>query len=438
MLLCLALAGAWLAACASQAAGPRAWIDRPLDGQTLPLGPVTLQAHAADADGLRAIEFRLDGEPIGEVAVDAVRFGEASLEWQPPAPGTYLLEVVALDTGGRRGAAARVTLVVADGSLLSLPTPTAPPDVVITGVTCGPAYSVRVDFEVAGSLAVERIELFSTHATAAGSRLVFQAPYPSSVNDSLWLDEASADEIDRPHQVRLEVYYPNLEFPALAYAYEPGPAQRCPGHYAGEQVLAATPGLQALWIARLNTNCRLGPGTAFDSQDVIESGAQAPIDGQNAEGTWFRVQPPGSSRTCWVSTASGTVQGDLSDVPVISVARPATQTPAVDLPPSIGDFTAAPGLILTEGTGCSSYSRTVTLGAVVDDDIGVASVVAQWTLGTLSGETTLVPAGGNTYSGSIGPVTQAGTMSIHLIARDTSGASAQSGPRTVTVQNCIE
>jgi hypothetical protein len=95
-------------------------------------------------------------------------------------------------------------------------------------------------------------------------------------------------------------------------------------------------------------------------------------------------------------------------------------------------------LILTDGTGCPSYLRTVTLTAVVTDDLGIDSVVAQWTLGSLSGETTLLPAGGNTYSGAIGPVTQVGTMAINLIARDTSGAPASSGPLAVNVQNCIE
>jgi hypothetical protein len=117
----------------------------------------------------------------------------------------------------------------------------------------------------------------------------------------------------------------------------------------------------------------------------------------------------------------------------------ATPTPApANQPPVIQDFTATPGLILTDGTGCPAYSRTVTLSAVAMDDIGIDSVVAQWSLGLLSGETTLLAAGGGSYSGAIGPVTQVGTMSIDLIVRDTSGVAALSGPRTVNVQNCIE
>jgi len=445
LLLSIVLTGPVLAGCSPQAGGPRAWLDQPLDGQTFPLGPIALMAHAADADGLRSVEFMVDGESVGQVTVPAERFGEAGLEWLPPGVGTYSLEVVALDAGGGRGTSARVTIIVADAGLLAYGTPTPTPAktdaILITGVTCGPAYTVKVDFEVTSATGVESIELFSTYTATNESKLTFLAPYPTFVKDSLWLDEDFADDIDRPHQVGLMVFYPNLEFPAYTYAYEPGPDQRCPGHYAGEQYLAATPGLQAQWIAKLNTNCRIGPGTAYDSQDVIESGAQAPIDGKNDAGTWFRVQPPGSSRTCWVSTASGEVQGDLAGVPVIAVAPIATAAVTLapeNQPPVIQDFSASPSLILTEGTGCPTYSRTVTLSAVVSDDAGIDSVVAQWTLGTLSGETALMPAGGNNYSGAIGPVTQVGTMSIHLTARDTSGASVSSGPLTVNVQNCIE
>ncbi len=96
-----------LAGCSPQSGGPRVWIDQPLDGRTFPVGPVTLLAHAADVDGLQSIEFRIDDAPVGEVAVDAERFGEAGLEWLPPGPGTYSLEVVALNAAGGRGTSAR-------------------------------------------------------------------------------------------------------------------------------------------------------------------------------------------------------------------------------------------------------------------------------------------------------------------------------------------
>jgi hypothetical protein len=103
--LCALLTVASLAGCSPQSSGPRVWVDQPLDGRTFPMGPVTLLAHAADVDGLQSIEFRVDDVPVGEVALDAERFSEAGLVWLPPGPGTYGLEVVALDAAGvtRRG-----------------------------------------------------------------------------------------------------------------------------------------------------------------------------------------------------------------------------------------------------------------------------------------------------------------------------------------------
>jgi hypothetical protein len=439
------LTGTALAGCSPQSGGPRVWVDQPLDGRSFPLGPVTLLAHAVDVDGLRSIEFRIDDAPVGEVSVDAERFGEAGFEWLPPGPGTYSLEVVAVNAAGGRGTSARVTIIIADAGLLSYGTPTpAPanvPSIVITGITCGPQYTVKVDFEVSSPGGVISVEIYSAYTAAGRNERTYTAPYPLTVKDTLWVDEEDPDFLDRPHQVVVVAKLVGQPNEVSASPYEPGPKQRCPGHFEGDQQLAATLSTQALWIARLNTNCRTGPGTAFDSLNVIESGAQAPIDGKNAEGTWFRVLPPGSSRTCWVSIASGEVQGELAGVPVINVAPPATATPTpapANQPPVIQDFTASPGLILTDGTGCPAYSRTVTLSAVVSDDAGIDSVVAQWSLGSLSGETTLQAAGGGSYSGAIGPVTQVGTMSIDLIVRDTSGVAAQSGPRTVNVQNCIE
>jgi len=443
LLLCTLLTVTALAGCSPQSGGPRVWLDQPLDGQTFPMGPVTLLAHAADLDGLQAIEFRIDGAPVGEVAVDAERFGEAGIEWLPPGPGTYSLEVAALDSIGARGSSARVTIIIADASLLAYGTPTpAPakaPSIVVTGITCGPKHTVKVDFEVTSPSGVVSVEVFSTYTATHESKLSFTAPYPLSVQDALWLDEITPDTFDRPHQVNVVAMVVGQPKPVGVSVWEPGPKQRCPGHFEGDQQLAATLSTQALWIARLNTNCRAGPGTSYDSLNVISSGAQAPIDGKNAEGTWFRVLPQGSSRACWVSTASGDTQGDLGSVPVITVAPVVTPAPEpVNQPPMILDFSASPSLILTDGTGCPTYSRTVTLTALVSDDSGIASVVAQWTVGSLSGETVLTPSGGGAFAGAIGPVTQVGTMSINLIARDASGASASSGPLTVNVQNCIE
>ena len=44
ILLCAALVVTLLGGCSPRSGGPRVWLDQPLDGRTLPMGPVTLLA----------------------------------------------------------------------------------------------------------------------------------------------------------------------------------------------------------------------------------------------------------------------------------------------------------------------------------------------------------------------------------------------------------
>ncbi|MCX6071736.1 MAG: Ig-like domain-containing protein [Chloroflexi bacterium] len=219
LMLCILLTATALAGCSPQSGGPSVWLDQPLDGRTFPMGPVTILAHAADVDGLQSIEFRVDGAPVGEVAVDAERFGEAGIEWLPPGPGTYSLEVVALDAAGGRGSSARVTIIVADASLLALTTPTPTPwtPVKVTGVTCGPGVTVKVDFEVTSPSGVVSVEVFSTYTATDESKLTFTAPYPLTVKDTLWLDEGEPDSVNRPHLVGVKAILLGQSMPVFGY-----------------------------------------------------------------------------------------------------------------------------------------------------------------------------------------------------------------------------
>ena len=57
--------------CSASAPGPTTWLDRPLDGSSLPLpppsSPVIVQAHASDADGVATFEFFVDALALGSV-----------------------------------------------------------------------------------------------------------------------------------------------------------------------------------------------------------------------------------------------------------------------------------------------------------------------------------------------------------------------------------
>jgi hypothetical protein len=119
----------WLTACnlSSQSQGPMTWIDQPLDGAHLPLAPLMIQAHAADADGIARIEFLIFADPIASVSKGGARLEEASIEWTPPGAGTYTISVLAIDKQGNSNgrAPASVEITVGNNSPASgTPTPT--------------------------------------------------------------------------------------------------------------------------------------------------------------------------------------------------------------------------------------------------------------------------------------------------------------------------
>jgi hypothetical protein len=115
-----------LAACGASTQGPTTWLDRPLDGVTLPLGPVTIQAHASDADGVASFEFFVYDNPLVTVPVESSRLCEATAAWNPTEPGTYSIYARATDSRGNVGPYATSKVTVGQASQAS-PTPTSSP-----------------------------------------------------------------------------------------------------------------------------------------------------------------------------------------------------------------------------------------------------------------------------------------------------------------------
>jgi len=114
-----------LVGCTSATPGPRTWIDRPLDGATAPLAPLTLMAHASDIDGVASIEFSVDGKQVSAQGAGGAKLGQAIYEWTPPGPGIYLVEVRAIDSGGNPGSPASSQVTIS--SEASQPPVTEPP-----------------------------------------------------------------------------------------------------------------------------------------------------------------------------------------------------------------------------------------------------------------------------------------------------------------------
>jgi len=114
--------------------GPRAWLDQPPDGFTLPLGRFTLKAHAnAEGERVRAIRFNVNGMALSEIPTDpAASLAYAEFEWNPSIPGRYVLQAVALAGAAGEPANATVCVEAAPGSGCpevagATPQATAPP-----------------------------------------------------------------------------------------------------------------------------------------------------------------------------------------------------------------------------------------------------------------------------------------------------------------------
>jgi hypothetical protein len=90
-----------------------------------------------------------------------------------------------------------------------------------------------------------------------------------------------------------------------------------------------------------NANCRFGPGTAYESDDVLLEGQSVPIEGRNADSSWLWVLR-GPNKHCWVSVITVNVSGDLSAAPLIAVTLLPAVTESFEAPPPLPDVTDSP------------------------------------------------------------------------------------------------
>ncbi len=332
-----------LGACGASTQGPSTWLDRPLDGDRVPLAPLIIQAHASDADGIFKIEFYVSNSLVAQIMIGGHRLGEASFEWTPPAPGAYTVSARAIDTQGNIGPYASSSIVVKGASQ-----PTATP-----------------------SLTQGTLTPITTPTTTP------------------------------------------------------------------TQAAAKSPSL----TATLNTNCRAGPGKAYDAVDVLPQGKTVPVEGRNAENSWFWIRASATTH-CWVSIASVVLQGDLNKVTILAASEitvpPPVQKPAQDTtPPVISNVSINPTSI--EQKGCGSPD-TFTISATVTDASGIGNVTYELHgPGPMDGgDGYLQPGGGDSYQATVGPISgSTGSWSVRISAVDMANNSSHAGPWTIQIM-CIQ
>jgi predicted phage tail protein len=179
-----------------------------------------------------------------------------------------------------------------------------------------------------------------------------------------------------------------------------------------------TIGVPAL-TANADANCRSGPDTYFDVDDVLKKGMTVPIEARSPDDSWVYIrEPSGWGGHCWVSVSVGVLTGNLHSVPVRQgPAVPTTPVPVeptqteeiiVVVPPQVS-ISLADAQLLTNGNPCTNHPTTTIATAHVNSIGTISSVMVYWDVNGESGSAVMRAMGGGNYQTTIGPFNNYGT-----------------------------
>ena len=96
----------------------------------------------------------------------------------------------------------------------------------------------------------------------------------------------------------------------------------------------STPLIPIAWPLDKGVNCRIGPGTEWVAAGFLLVGETAPIQGKNADATWWYVSTPNAPGSpCWVAASVTLTAGNLTGLPVISPPQASVTKVSVKLDP---------------------------------------------------------------------------------------------------------
>jgi uncharacterized protein YgiM (DUF1202 family) len=144
------------------------------------------------------------------------------------------------------------------------------------------------------------------------------AAMPTSAEENLPVEEPSPEAS------------PTLEPAATATPTETS----APTATVTEVLLPTVTAMSSVPLAEVSvpTNCRTGPGKIYDWVSVLPVGRQVEVVARNASGTYWVVQNPAGSGTCWLWGNYARVSGHTADLPVW--AAPPAPTPSVGVTPT--------------------------------------------------------------------------------------------------------
>jgi hypothetical protein len=364
-----------LSACGTASTGAKTWIDKPRDGSTLPLGPVSIMAHAADSDGVRSIEFYVNGQLMQSVTPNYeeganTRFGYAEWEFTPAGPGTYRIEVSAIDAGGNAGSPAIASVTISGEA------EPAPPE------------EVPVE------------------------------PEPAET------EEPPVEEA--PQEPPPEAPAPSQEVTVSFYA-DPASVQAGSGcatlHWDVEGTEQVYWNGTAVYFRGMEERCNLCEAETHKLQVVKTDGS--------SEDHWVTINVNGS--------CSAPPADQPPDEPPPAEVIPLEPIEVDTEGPTIHQVGADPDKIAIGSISCGSLKNTTRVWAVLYDESGIGEATAYWNIGSSENGVLPLQEGWLGWYGDIGPVNTAGTMNIYIYTEDVNGFPFQSNNFSVTVYDaCID
>lgn len=113
--------------------------------------------------------------------------------------------------------------------------PSLKPIIKITRIECGDKagnpLGVRIAVSINSPSGISQWHVWSTWGGSNQVEKTFSGPLPTHVEEVVGLLHFNPDPVDRKHQWGLSVSVPGFDQPFRVYAFEPGPEQRCKGHY---------------------------------------------------------------------------------------------------------------------------------------------------------------------------------------------------------------
>ena len=206
------------------------------------------------------------------------------------------------------------------------------------------------------------------------------------------------------------------------------------GNSAGAESLVLTiepsPTLgPAIAIALGNSNCRFGPDNIYHIVGFLLKDERAPIDGRNAETTWWYIQRQDGPGHCWVANYLTDEEGDIASVPIVQA--PPTPTP-VDTEPPVVTISHSPG-----GTWKPDEDDIVTFSAMATDNFGIGKIEI-WVQAPGEKLPVLVRTCSQSTCSYPGGPYMPGTGMYYAIAADLAGNEGTSSQNTLTIYAVVK